>query len=68
MSDMTAELMTDELPQDVVGAEAALSNHLEHKVEIDARQDSFSNFLQQGEALILSGHYATQEVIIHVFK
>ena len=62
LSDMNAVLMTDDLPQDVSGAEEALSTYLEHKVEIDARQDSFSNFLKQGEALVQAGHYASQEV------
>ena len=37
MSDLSAVLMANELPTDVGGAEAVLSNHLEHKAEMDAR-------------------------------
>ena len=41
---MSAVLMADELPMDVGGAEAVLSNHLEHKAEMDARLKSFTAF------------------------
>ena len=59
---MAAVLQTDDLPQDVSGAEAMLLNHLEHKAEIDARQASFTAFQRQGETLVEAGHYASREV------
>ena len=59
---MVAVLQTDEIPQDVPGAEAMLLGHLEHKDEIDARQTSFTVFEKQGEALVDAGHYASREV------
>lgn len=62
MSDMTAVLMADELPMDVAGAEAVLTNHLEHKGEMDARQDSFDVFALTGRDLVDEGHYASHEV------
>ena len=59
---MVAVLQTDELPQDVSGAEAVLLSHLEHKAEVDAREASFTAFRKQGEALVQAGHYASKEV------
>ena len=62
LSDMSAVLMADELPMDVAGAEAVLSNHLEHKAEMDARQNSFTAFKKTAKELISAGHYARQDV------
>ena len=59
---MVAILQTDDLPQDVSGAEALLLSHLEHKAEIDARQANFTAFDKQGKALVQAGHYASREV------
>ena len=59
---MVAILQTDELPQDVSGAEALLLSHLEHKAEIAAHEGTFTAFQKQGEALIQAGHYASKEV------
>ena len=64
---MVAVLQTDDLPQDVSGAEALLMTHLEHKAEIDAREASFSAFMSQGEALVAAGHYASKEVCTIVY-
>lgn len=61
---MTAVLQTDDLPQDVSGAEAMLHGHLEHKADMDAREASFTAFGKQGEALVQAGHYASREVSI----
>ena len=63
---MVAVLQTDELPQDVSGAEAVLLSHLEHKTEIEAREASFTAFQKQGEALVHAGHYASKEVRSHI--
>ena len=69
---MVAVLQADELPQDVAGAEALLTSHSEHKAEIDARQDSFTSFKKNAEALIAAKHYASQEVVefvtVHLFR
>ena len=59
---MVAVLQTDELPQDVSGAEAVLLSHLEHKAEIEAREASFTAFQKQGESLVQAGHYASKGV------
>ena len=59
---MAAVLQTEDLPQDVSGAEAALLSHLEHRAEIDSREASFTEFAKQGQALIQAGHYASKEV------
>ena len=59
---MSAVLMADELPQDVPGAEAVLEHHVEHKAEIDARQDSFEAFQNTAEELMAAKHYASKEV------
>lgn len=59
---MTAVLQTDDLPQDVSGAEAMLLSHLEHKADMDAREASFAAFGKQGDALVQAGHYASREV------
>ena len=59
---MMALLLADELPQDVMGAEAVLANHVEHKGEIDTRQASFTAFKAQAEKLMDAKHYASSEV------
>ena len=59
---MLALLLADELPQDVVGAEAVLASHSEHKMEIDAREASFNAFKSNGSSLIAANHYASKEV------
>ena len=59
---MVAILQTDDLPQDVSGAEALLLSHLEHRAEIDARQANFTAFEKQGNTLEKAGHYASKEV------
>ena len=59
---MSAVLMADELPTDVGGAEAVLSNHLEHKAEMDARLKSFAAFRETARELVAAGHYASQDV------
>ena len=65
---MVAVLQTDDLPQDVSGAEAVLLSHLEHKADIDAREASFTAFVKQGEALVGAGHYASKEVYTQLIQ
>ena len=45
--------------KDVAGVEALLASH---KDEIDACQDSFTNFKRKAEAVIAAGLYASREV------
>merc|ERR550534_920132 len=60
--DMKAIIAADELAKDVAGAEALLERHQEHRGEIDARIDSFKVALAAGEDLVVTDHYAKDEV------
>lgn len=62
MSDVSGQLVIDDLPDDVEGAESLLTTHAEHKVEIDAQDVEFEAFEKKGEALIRDNHYASGEV------
>ena len=59
---MSGQLVADDLPDDVEGAESLLTTHAEHKVEIDARGAQFEAFRRDGESLIKAHHYASSEV------
>jgi spectrin beta len=53
----------DELAnRDVISAETQLNRHKEYKTEIDARNDSFIKFANEGESIINSGHFMSGEV------
>lgn len=62
LSEMSGQLVMDDLPDDVEGAESLLTTHAEHKVEIHARDAQFEAFNNKGESLIKAHHYATSEV------
>ncbi len=62
VSEMSGQLVMDDLPDDVEGAESLLTTHAEHKVEIHARDEQFEAFNNKGESLIKAHHYATSEV------
>ncbi|KAL1471295.1 hypothetical protein MTO96_023750 [Rhipicephalus appendiculatus] len=62
LNDITARITSDELARDVTGAEALLARHREHKAEMDARAESFSRFVANGEKIIASGHFMADEV------
>ncbi|XP_041429081.1 spectrin alpha chain, non-erythrocytic 1 isoform X4 [Xenopus laevis] len=62
VTEMKALINADELANDVAGAEALLDRHQEHKGEIDAHEDSFKAADAAGQALLNSGHYASDEV------
>uniref|UniRef100_A0A1I8B6Y0 Spectrin alpha chain n=1 Tax=Meloidogyne hapla TaxID=6305 RepID=A0A1I8B6Y0_MELHA len=53
---------SDELANDVTGAEALLERHQDYRTEIDARAATFYSFEQFGNQLIRSGHYAADDV------
>uniref|UniRef100_A0A671NGP8 Spectrin alpha chain, non-erythrocytic 1 n=1 Tax=Sinocyclocheilus anshuiensis TaxID=1608454 RepID=A0A671NGP8_9TELE len=62
VTEMKALINADELANDVAGAEALLDRHQEHKGEIDAHEDSFKSADEAGQALLNTGHYASEEV------
>nr|XP_015222659.1 PREDICTED: spectrin alpha chain, non-erythrocytic 1 isoform X3 [Lepisosteus oculatus] len=62
VTEMKALINADELANDVAGAEALLDRHQEHKGEIDAHEDSFKATDEAGQALLATGHYASDEV------
>uniref|UniRef100_A0A671QQU5 Spectrin alpha chain, non-erythrocytic 1-like n=1 Tax=Sinocyclocheilus anshuiensis TaxID=1608454 RepID=A0A671QQU5_9TELE len=62
VTEMKALINADELANDVAGAEALLDRHQEHKGEIDAHEDSFKSTDEAGQALLNTGHYASEEV------
>ncbi|KAG8447987.1 hypothetical protein GDO86_015185 [Hymenochirus boettgeri] len=62
VTEMKALINADELANDVAGAEALLDRHQEHKGEIDAHEDSFKAADAAGQALLNTGHYASDEV------
>ncbi|CAD5229447.1 unnamed protein product [Bursaphelenchus okinawaensis] len=53
---------SDELANDVTGAEALLERHQDYRTEIDARAPTFQAFQQFGNQLINNKHYATEDV------
>uniref|UniRef100_A0A6G4ZWG4 Putative alpha-spectrin n=1 Tax=Rhipicephalus microplus TaxID=6941 RepID=A0A6G4ZWG4_RHIMP len=59
---MMALVSSDELANDVTGAEALLERHLEHRTEIDARAGTFQAFEMFGQQLLQNGHYASAEI------
>lgn len=64
VSEMSGQLVMDDLPDDVEGAESLLTTHDEHKVEIHARDAQFEAFNKKGESLIKARHYASSEVCV----
>lgn len=53
---------SDELANDVTGAETLLERHQDYRTEIDARGPTFLSFQQFGNQLQGSGHYASADV------
>lgn len=49
---MIAKITSPELAQDVPGAEALISRHMEHRAEINSREEAFSQFYTTGAHLI----------------
>lgn len=62
VSNMNQLVSSDELANDVTGAEALLERHQEYRTEIDARAATFAAFDQFGGQLIANRHYATPDV------
>ncbi|CAH1792768.1 unnamed protein product [Owenia fusiformis] len=61
-NEMMALITTDNLAQDVPGAEALITKNKEHKAEIDAHMDAFSRFTETGKKLIANKHFLSDEI------
>ncbi|XP_067948494.1 spectrin alpha chain-like isoform X2 [Watersipora subatra] len=59
---MTILVSNDELAKDVVGAEAVLERHREHRAEIDARAPTFTAFESFGQQLLDNQHYESPDI------
>jgi len=59
---MLGLVTSEELANDVTGAEALLERHQEHRTEMDARANTFHAFELFGQQLLQSGHFASAEV------
>ncbi|XP_066903176.1 spectrin beta chain, erythrocytic isoform X2 [Halyomorpha halys] len=62
ISEMIAKVTSPELAQDVAGAEALISRHMEHRAEINSREEAFSQFYTTGNALIEQGHFLGNDI------
>ncbi|XP_022242846.1 spectrin alpha chain-like isoform X2 [Limulus polyphemus] len=62
ITSMMSLVSSDELANDVTGAEALLERHQEHRTEIDARAGTFQAFETFGHKLLEGGHYASVEI------
>ena len=62
ISDMLAQILSDEIAKDVAGAEAQVARTADLKAEIDAREDRFVNIKCTSELLIKQGHFDKKEV------
>ncbi|KAI6209533.1 Spectrin protein 1 [Aphelenchoides besseyi] len=59
---MNQLVSSDELANDVTGAEALLERHQNYQTEIKARSGTFQAFGQFGDQLIESRHYASDDI------
>ncbi|KHN88357.1 Spectrin alpha chain [Toxocara canis] len=59
---MNQLVSSDELANDVTGAEALLERHQEYRTEIDSRAATFHAFEQFGNQLLNSHHYASENI------
>ncbi|RWR99252.1 spectrin-like protein, partial [Dinothrombium tinctorium] len=62
INSMMSLVSSDELANDVTGAEALLERHQEHRTEIDARAGTFQAFEVFGNQLLQAKHYASNEI------
>jgi spectrin alpha len=62
ISGMNQLVSSDELANDVTGAESLLERHQDYRTEIDARAGTFQAFEQFGDQLISSRHYASDDI------
>ncbi|KAG5885767.1 hypothetical protein JTB14_031203 [Gonioctena quinquepunctata] len=62
INSMLGLVSSEELANDVTGAEALIERHQEHRTEIDARAGTFHALEQFGQQLLNSNHYASPEI------
>ncbi|KAK6636692.1 hypothetical protein RUM43_010354 [Polyplax serrata] len=62
ITSMMGLVSSEELANDVTGAEALLERHQEHRTEIDARAGTFQAFELFGQQLLQAAHYASVEI------
>lgn len=62
INSMMSQVSSEEMADDVTGAEALIERHQELHNEIDARDPAFRNFEFFGNQLLQSKHYASEEV------
>lgn len=62
INEMIAKVTAPDLAQDVPGAEALKSRHMELRAEMDTRSDAFDRFYATGESLIKRGHFMANDV------
>ncbi|XP_050663567.1 spectrin alpha chain isoform X2 [Leptidea sinapis] len=62
INSMMTLVSSDELANDVTGAEALLERHQEHRTEMDARAGTFQALELFGQQLLQGGHYASVEI------
>ncbi|XP_037044978.1 spectrin alpha chain isoform X3 [Bradysia coprophila] len=62
INSMMGLVTSEELANDVTGAEALIERHQEHRTEIDARAGTFAAFEQFGTELLQANHFAAPEI------
>ncbi|EYB99527.1 hypothetical protein Y032_0122g1099 [Ancylostoma ceylanicum] len=62
ISAMNQLVSSQELANDVTGAEALLERHQEYRTEIDSRAATFHAFEQFGNQLLNNNHYASEDI------
>ncbi|XP_026728844.1 spectrin alpha chain isoform X4 [Trichoplusia ni] len=62
INSMMALVSSEELANDVTGAEALLERHQEHRTEMDARAGAFQALELFGQQLLQGGHYASVDI------
>jgi len=62
INSMVAQVSSEELAKDVPGAEALLERNHEHRMEIDARGETFQEFEDFGNQLIQNQHYESDNI------
>lgn len=62
INSMVSQVSSEELAKDVPGAEALLERNHEHRMEIDARGETFQEFDDFGNQLIENNHYEADNI------
>lgn len=62
LNEMLAKITAPDLAKDVAGAEALITQHAEHRVELDARREELDKFFSDGANLVKQGHFLAEDV------